>query len=767
MSEVHGNHHVAEPQRKPQALAHITEDGREHALDEHLREVGRIAAEFANAFTSEEWAKLAGVWHDVGKYAQDFQAMLQEARDANAHIEGQDDAPPGKKRRVDHSSAGAVLAMEQMPKTPGALAVALCIAGHHAGLANYKGGEGRSLDERLRETAGRLQAARAGGFAAEGQIVPPQLPELLSRGKQSKGCFELWTRMLFSALVDADFLDTEAFFDGERTEGRRGYATLSELKPRFDDYMARLTEDAVSSPVNRARAEVLSACRKAARGPAGVYSLTVPTGGGKTLAALAFALEHAEKHGQRRIIFGIPFTSIIEQTAAVYRAALGDEAVLEHHSSLDPATENARNRLASENWDAPVVVTTNVQLLESLFANRSSACRKLHRIAGSVLILDEAQTLPVGLLDPVLQVLRTLVADYGVTLVLCTATQPALGQREALPNGFEHVTEIIGDAPRLFTTLKRTRFEWPTNSPRSAPPTNPWHALAERLADETSVLAIVDRRQDAIDLTAALDEALDDDSAVHLSALMSPAHRSEVLSDIKARLKQGRPLRVVSTQLVEAGVDVDFPVVYRALAGLDALAQAAGRCNREGRLRAPDGSERLGRVVVFDAPRPPPRGLLRAGYEVTRALLANDASLDPTSPTTIDHYFRKLYFAQDKDTRRIEGMRQALQFREVARAFKIIDDGQSGIVIPYGDQGQRCVSDLERFGVSRFLLRRLQRFTVSVHKAAFEAWQREGCLENYQDQVFVLKPAFRHHYTLRFGLSPQPSIRYSPDSLMG
>jgi CRISPR-associated endonuclease/helicase Cas3 len=404
--------------------------------------------------------------------------------------------------------------------------------------------------------------------------------------------------MVFSCLVDADYLATEQFMAPEQAALRpSGQPSISELRDRADSYIDRLAHEAdqarPGAAVNAHRARVLSACREAARLEPGFFTLTVPTGGGKTLSSLAFALRHAESHGLNRVITAIPFTSIIEQNAAHIRAALGDlngKLVLEHHSNLDPQQEKAQtqqNRLAAENWDAPVVVTTNVQLLESLFACRTGRCRKLHRIAHSVIVLDEAQALPPGLLAPTLAALRELVRNYGCTIVLCTATQPALEKRANFPIGIDQPRPIIphGHREELFKGLKRVEVEQAGTLSDDQ--------LVDRLASEDQVLCIVNTRPHAAELFTSLCERLGETNTVerqglevpavgsclHLSANMCPRHRSAVLRLIRRRLETGRPCRVISTQLVEAGVDVDFPVVYRATAGLDAIAQAAGRCN--------------------------------------------------------------------------------------------------------------------------------------------------------------------------------------------
>lgn len=553
-------------------------------LADHLDQVAEIAADFAAAFDAREWGRLAGLWHDLGKYQAKFQERLR-----------------GSGESVEHAGAGAALAYSK-DKVRG-LALAFAIAGHHAGLANLVDEEGgRSpLTKRLKANEPVLAALRGvlpGLLTAPGL---PALPEWIAKSAPDKShlrSFDVWTRFLFSCLVDADYLATESFYSpGVRETALTGFDDLSVLRQRLDDsidaLVAGLPDERRASTVNLRRAEVLAACRAKAEMPPGIFSLTVPTGGGKTLAAMSFALRHAERHGLRRVIVAIPFTSIIEQNAAVYRKALGEANVIEHHSGLDPQAAQERSneaetrrRLAAENWDAPVIVTTNVQLFESLFADSPSRCRKLHNIARSVILLDEAQTLPVDFLLAVLDILKELTLHYGCTVVLTTATQPALARRASLPQGLEEIHEIIPDRRALARDLKRVEVSWPQGEETLSYP-----QLAERLRSEERALAVVHLRDDA----RTLAELLPAENRWHLSALMCPAHRSVVLAEVIARVKNGLPCRLVSTQLIEAGVDVDFPVVYRCLGGLDSLAQAAGRCNREGRLPY------KGRVVFFRA----------------------------------------------------------------------------------------------------------------------------------------------------------------------
>ncbi len=526
------------------------------------------------------------------------------------------DMEAGRTKWIDHSTAGAIHAIRQFGAHGRILAY--LIAGHHAGLPDWSAADtqGKALSIRLGADQNHLldripeQAIPQGIFT---QAKPTTKPHGGPNG------LHLWLRMLFSCLADADFLDTEAFMDGDKAASRSDYRDLPDLLTDFDQYMANKSASAEPTPVNVIRADILRQCREKATLNPGLFSLTVPTGGGKTLSGMAFALRHAVQHNKQRIIYVIPYTSIIEQTAGIFREIFGDN-VVEHQANLDPEKEDARSRLATENWDAPIIVTTNVQFFESLFAARSSRCRKLHNIVNSVVVLDEAQLLPPEFLQPIADVMNQLASHYGVTFVLSTATQPALGSFQTFGSpafrGLDNVQEIMHDPDALYQQLKRVEVSVPVDlqTPRD------WQSLAAELLQHPSVLCIVSRRDDARELHRLMTAHEEGKDTLHLSALMCGEHRSEVIADIKARLQRNEPVRVISTQLVEAGVDVDFPVVYRALAGLDSIAQAAGRCNREGK------QEGMGRVVVFVPPKPAPPGLLRQAAQISVSLLSGSTN---------------------------------------------------------------------------------------------------------------------------------------------
>lgn len=728
-----------------------------HLLDDHLKKVAELAASFADG-NGKEWARLAGLWHDLGKFRPGFQSYIRQANGVNAHIEGR-----VKDRDKTHSAAGALWAERLLTERfgpPGqmmARVLQYLIAGHHAGLDNWDSGLAARLasDDACKECDEALaQNPSAALLIPESMALLLKSAPLDDERAGTPGRFALWVRMLFSALIDADFLDTESFMDGRRSQARKGAPGLSVLKIALDAHMSALAQMVGDTPVNRQRADILAQCRLKANSAPGVFTLTVPTGGGKTLSSLAFALDHAVRHGKRRVIYAIPYTSIIEQTADVFRnvfAAVDEDAVVEHHSNAeaDPTRETARSRLACENWDAPLVVTTNVQLFESLFARRTSRCRKLHNLAHSVIVLDEAQLLPVEFLQPIVDVLRLLVGEFGATLVLCTATQPVLDSstsadpRRGLRRGFDSaaVTEIVDDVPKLYAALERVRVHVPDSLDKS----RQWPDLADELAQHDAVLAIVSRRADARELFAQMRQRAPD-GCWHLSALMCAEHRSDVIAEIKSALSQrrealasGKPsqsVRVVSTQLVEAGVDLDFPVVYRALAGLDSIAQAAGRCNREGKLAG------LGQVHVFVPPTASPPGLLRQARDTCKTVW-HDHPADPFASELFKRYFQRLYHdARSLDSKEIcdalqlnvskEERTLAVRFRDASDSFRLIDDEDSAtVLVRYRSSKAKedvdaLIGMLERDGPSRWLMRKLQRYGVTIYRHQLDRLLKSG-----------------------------------------
>lgn len=761
--------------------------GPDHSLVDHLLAVASSAHQYAPT-NSGPWAQLAGLWHDLGKFRPGFQRYIRT--DGDAHVEGRGVG----QRDKSHSGAGALhalAALEGRLGEPGRRAgwvLAQLIAAHHAGLY-----DSQVLRERLQGSGAEDsrrehdEAVSACTEHAPRLLAPPSdldaaglLRAVPGLQQQEPLAQALWLRLLFSALVDADFLDTEAYMDQQRSRARPGFPSLDEYQSRLDDHLQALARSVHAAgrsgePVMQARDRVLTDCRAAAKLAPGVFSLQVPTGGGKTLASLAFALHHAARHGLDRVIVAIPYTSIVEQTADVLAAVFGRENVVEHHSQADsePERETARSRLACENWDAPLVVTTNVQLFESLFAARTSRCRKLHRLQRSVIVLDEAQTLPPPFLQPTLDALRLLAGYYGSSIVSCTATQPVLDdverfdprhQLRGLVRGGGLPREIVQNVAPLYAQLERVRLHWPLDltTHESIP------AISARLAAEPAVLAIVNTRRDAHDLVQALDAAAPDgEPTLHLSAAQCGQHRADVIAEIRTRLDarrrgDGRPIRVVATQLVEAGVDIDFPVVHRALAGLDAIAQAAGRCNREGRL-GPLG----GRVHVFVRPIPTPLVALVRAAQATRSVLGTERPATLV-PALFRAYFRNWYDQFDLDERRVLELLRPdpgfeLKLRSAAEAYRLIDDDdQRAVVVPYApgtkadNRVMQAMAALRSGHAERWHLRVLQRFVVQARARVLRDGLARGDFSEPLPGWCVLEDATR--YSPRFGLLAEGAV---------
>ncbi|MGM0583759.1 MAG: CRISPR-associated endonuclease Cas3'' [Pseudomonadota bacterium] len=700
-------------------------------METHSANVAEAARRRGNAFSAGELAAAAGLFHDLGKMKDAFQARLLDSS-----------------IKVPHAADGARLAMDRLGIAGRFLAFG--IAGHHGRMPNTFGAEG-------------LEARLAGVAAPDpppwAEIPAPALPERLSdrditAETRAFRC-QFLMRMIYSCLVEADDRETARYYAG--LEGRTPEPEDLTLDPprmlrAFDTYLAGLSS---GGEINRMRREIVRHSRARASEPPGLFSMTVPTGGGKTLASLGFALEHAAAHGLRRLVYVIPYMSIIEQTAAVFRDLLGEEAVLEHHSTFDwfgaaegDDDEAERLRRAAQSWDAPVVVTTAVQFFESLFANRKKRCRKLNALSEAVIVLDEAQTLPRRLLRPCLAALRELADGYGASVVLCTATQPALTKQAGFPApealDVPASRELAPDPPGLYAALRRTRLRH-IGAQEDA-------ALAERLRETLQALLIVDNRKQA---RALFDRIAEADGAAHLSTLMTPTHRRVALATVRTRLNEGRPARLVATSLVEAGVDVDFPLVLRAEAGLDSLAQAAGRCNREGL------KEGFGEVQIFRPEQPPPQELeqlARIGQDIL------ERCDDPLSLEAMEAYFRELYTQRGVEAldsvqvgpreAPIRGILNAIAraglevpFEDIAEAFQIIEGGQRALVVRGGRWGipEDRLEALGEAGAGA-VARGVQGYSINVPYGiwrslraarAISAWRPE----RFDEQFFVLDNA--------------------------
>jgi CRISPR-associated endonuclease/helicase Cas3 len=728
----------------------------------HLNKVAWWTAKFAaEMFTADseesksahQWGYLAGLWHDLGKFAPEWQTYL--ASKADPHT----DEIAGK---VDHSSAGAVFTHSLAPC--GSL-MSYLIAGHHAGLPN---GTPDLFEQRLNKTINEWRHhAQTAGVPLSETIPPPPL----TRTNAGSDAMAFTLRHLFSCLVDADFLATEAFMQPQKSELRHSWPDdiIDQMLDTLAVHLSNKFASSPTTPVNQARETVRLDCENTAANLPGFFSLTVPTGGGKTLSSLLFALRHAKKHNLRRVIYVIPFTSIITQNADVFREAfasltkaLGRDIVLEHHSKFDPSKETAANRLASENWDAPLIVTTNVQFFESLFANRTSACRKLHCTARSVIIFDEVQALPNHLLAPILRGLRCLVHDLHSTAVLCTATQPALEQREDFKIGIprEEITEIIRDPSRLATTLDRVSCK---NLGLLDDETLITHILENA---PTGCLLILNTTKAAQTLHQKLTTQT---HALHLSARMCPRHVMCVLAKAKRLRRQGKPVVLVSTQLVEAGVDISFPVVYRAECGLDSFAQAAGRCNRNGELGTTKG-----RVFLFqptDHPIPKSLSDLTANAAITRTQITPNFPDDTLlSLPAIRLYFEHAIWQAGLSTRwdkhhivsndmpcfdPASKHLTTYDFKTAAEKFRLIESDTHPVLIPWGPKGWRLAEEIRNLikqnrAPNRSHYRRAQQFTVQVYGGEWQSLK--PLLSFHCDEAFAILDHHQNDYHTHTGL---------------
>lgn len=688
--------------------------GRRDFLRDHLSKVARLAGEFSSFFGGTEPAYLLGILHDLGKLTPEFQEYLArlEAGERLSH------GPP-------HSIWGAALGYwliykrgsdEEAWKEP-----CLPIAGHHGGLR-----AAGDLALRLDEFVGlhELELRQMGVALGDAGLLPKHWRR---SGLQASTSREFRIRMLLSALADADYLATEEHFKPEVSARRPGWPTIEALWGRFLVNQTELLERASRSPtvVNEVRRDVYESCVGAAEMAPGLFRLTVPTGGGKTRSGLAFALRHACRHGLGRVVVAVPYTSITDQTAREYRAIVGEDAVVEHHSQVkvgDAESEEpqaVRARLATENWAAPVIVTTTVQLFESMFGDRPGKVRKLHNLAGATIILDEVQTLPTGLLETTLDGLETLAREYGSSIMFSTATQPAF---EAIPClrdfGNLAVREIVPGYGAHFEVLRRVEYEV-----RKEP--LGWNDLADEVREQRQVLVIVNTRRDAM---ALLDALGGERHVQHLSTLLCGSHRRRVLDGISRRLKMGIPVRAICTQVVEAGVDLDFPVVYRAIGPLDRIVQAAGRCNREGRL---EGS---GRVIIFQ-PREggAPRGTYQKGMEQAKLLIEREGAAGLHEPAVYREYFEGLFSYEDLDAKKVQACRRDLDYPETARRYRFMDESVPAVV-PYGEAEAR-LADWER-GPSREKWQKLQPYVVNFFLWEAQRLESEGWLQPLGDGLY-------------------------------
>jgi len=691
-------------------LAHTDPDsGREQSVLAHLEGTADLAAAFADTFGAADEGRRCGLLHDAGKYSEAFQRRVR-----------------GSPEQVDHSTAGAFEAAKR-----GDVPAAFCVAGHHGGLPD---GGTRGDNEDKPTLHGRLNRAGKGKIedygAYAGEVTVPDA-KIPGRFCETAASGAFFTRMLYSCLVDADFLDTERFMGNGAAE-RGGFPPLEDYREK----LAAHTAPWLAKPrgeLGEKRSGVLRGAIGAGARKPGLFTFTAPTGSGKTISSLSFALAHARASGLRRVIYVIPYCSIIEQTQAVFESVFGEGSIVAHYADVEyktaedsPAEERDRRYLAAENWDAPLILTTTVQFFESLFGNKPSRCRKLHNLADSVLIFDEAQMLPAPSLRPCVAAISELVKNYGCSAVLCTATQPALGRLFAEKGNLPGVEpfELCPRREKLYEQFRRVRYEAAGKLTDGE--------LAGRLSELTQVLCIVNRRDQAQTLFALLPQ----EGRFHLSTAMCPADRREKLRVIRERLKAGLPCRVVSTSLVEAGVDVDFPVVYRALAGLDSVIQAGGRCNREGTPGVVNGV-----VYIFESERPAPKLLAQ---NIAAAKYVLDKYEDIASPAAVSAYFNELfYIAKGMDALDAQNILKlcadpTLPFAQIASCFRVIDTVQCTVYISTAGS-EPLLAELERFGPNRERMRKLGQYAVGIYPNHYGDLRKAGALREIAENAAVLE----------------------------
>jgi len=701
-------------------------------LSTHLSNVASLAKQFAAPLNLTEEAGLAGLLHDLGKYSKRFQQRLHN---------------PAIVHGINHWAAGTALAAKL-----NAWSVAFATDGHHAGIpALNESDNGLSLRTTVQSFNDAIHRLELTGQCPEsleellGRFALDRLimPSFSASPIRDKFAESFRSRMIFSCLVDADFLDTEKHFSPWQVDER----IVPGLQPEraWEILKKHLAAKSCTGPVNALRKQLLGDCLNAAEKPPGLFTLTAPTGSGKTLSSLAFALQHIIHHNAklglddprrfRRIIVVIPYTSIIEQTARVYREELfesvfGQDYVLEHHSNVAPrerkedrgrdAEEDRlrRARFAAENWASPVVVTTNVQFFESLFSNRPSDCRKLHNIGRSVVLFDEVQTLPPRLVPSLLSGVRLLTRDYGVTAVFMTATQPAFASASgALPYDWKP-EPISTNESELAEALRRTKIQLPRPNE-----TFSWADIAEKLTDEPQSLCVVNTTKDARELFGLL-RGIQPDGAFHLSARMCPAHRQETLKVIRNQLANGNRCRLVSTQLIEAGVDVDFPIAYRAFGPLDSIIQTAGRCNREGRHAEPCP------VIVF---RPTEARLPRGAYQLatakTEEFLARHPDAQLHQPEIYQKYFAEFYKLvgpEKAEADKVFKFSTDLNFPAAAEACQLVGNETRAVLVKW-KRGKELAEKLEHEKhLTAAECREAQRYSVNLYQTEFFAAQARG-----------------------------------------
>jgi CRISPR-associated endonuclease/helicase Cas3 len=720
-------------------------------LATHLRNVAELAAKFAAPMgpAAAAQARLAGLLHDLGKYQADFQRYLAT----------------GSPRTPHAIHGAAVVASQSRP-------LANLIASHHAGLHDETDSLSSKLNDFKSPEGQKRLLTLLSAYRADA-LPPPPRPPSRDESPPSHGTSaeDLHLRLLLSVLADADYLDTERHFLAARDQQppKSSTATPADLWAKLAAKLAAFATRPQPSSLDQLRTQIAARCVEIGHtAPPGVFSLTVPTGGGKTLASAAFALNHAIAHGLSRVIYVIPYTSIIEQNARVFSSIFGAENVLEHHSLADwqaaeetdedPASLAARAKHAAENWDAPFIVTTNVQFFESLHSHRPSATRKLHRLIGSVVLFDECQTFPPELLDPTLATLQAL-QSYGKTsLVFCTATQPAFERREFFPAGFPDIREIIPTEDPAWRLHHRPEFR--RTHIRYARKAITLETFADLIATHDRALAIVNTRRSARELFDAVQSRSPGDHVYHLSTFMCPAHRQAVLDAVRLRLARPNcPCLVISTQLIEAGVDLDFPKVFRVLGPLDAILQAAGRCNREGKLKDAAGLPLCGDVDVIqlaEAKLPP--GVYQRAAALAEKYLPV-APADEITPDAITAYFRDLYHGTALDQPDIARLRRERLHREIGLRYQWIKEEQptESVLTDFDEIARAWIAHLTAQDYqppTRQQRHAFARHCINLRASDVKVGVQRGILRQLRNGLHIVQKS----YDPRFGYDPQGVI---------
>lgn len=790
-------------------------DGKIQTLDQHLFETASIAARLTGKIGLPEVGEILGLLHDFGKHSSQFQSYIGSATgridpDADGYVDA-----TALRGQIDHSTAGAQWIWQRFSRygKQGELCgqiLAICLASHHSGLIDVlRPDGGNGFDDRISKDDEKTRLSESASLASQKLMSrieelsdQPHLSSMLQKLRQMVAPQQnqqqvsetvrhfhlgLFTRFLFSTLIDADRINSADFESPQNEPLRHGGVVDWDIA--IDRIEAKLSELSLCEPIDELRRDISEQCKKRAQDPQGIYSLTVPTGGGKTYTSLRYALHHAKQHQLDRIIYVIPYTTIIEQNAEAIRDVVErpDDItpwVLEHHSSLEPEQQTWHSKLAAENWSAPIILTTMVQFLESLFSGGTRGARRMHQLANSVIIFDEIQTLPVNCTHLFCNAINFMTIHTRTTALLCTATQPLLDQLRTPDKGqlaIPSENELVEDVSSLFEQLKRVDIRNRVR-PKGWSATEIHNLLSEQFEKQGNCLVIVNTKKWARDLYQLCSDEIEPDSLFHLSTHQCPAHRKKLLKLIRERLDNEEPVLCISTQLIEAGVDVDFNCVIRFLAGLDSIAQSAGRCNRNGRLQAAT-------VHIINPENEPIERMvdIKEGRDQAQRILSEYREDELLTPAVMSQYFRYYFFNRSAEMAYPLSARQAgqpdtllnllshnpknsaieqpLQLRQsfmtAGKAFKAIDAPTESVIVPYGE-GEELIAALCGISIGfeskryQQLLMQAQKYSVNLFPNVFRKLQEQGALYEIQpgEGVFYLA---RCYYSEKFGLATEPA----------